>query len=723
MTDIERPTFQTMQDRAIADPRDDLLGRDLFVRRLARALISPITSLSNEVVIGLQGQWGVGKTSLLNLIEKEILKQNEGAVVLRFDPWLVSTRDDLVRSLLVDLAAVLEGDTRRRFADAVRAIRKYAAVIEPLANWGLGVAATAAGLPPVVAVAAGSAVIKGLTRQQSLQEIKAEVTAALQRAEAPVVILIDELDRLERAEVKAMAQAVRAVADFPRVAYVLAYDADRVAHHLGDGDETPGRDYLQKIVQVPIVVPEPSAAQLRDVLNAGVQELLAPVGIAPEQVALKHHEDLLTILVPELLRTVRDVKRVLATFQVEAAMIAGEVNWSDLLGWAALRLKRDQYVQRIRADPEAYVNDPPGVGRWAVRTGEGEEKLIQRLLGTEEKSDRIGFALVRHLFPTLRSGDLVDDLMLTEKDRVEERLQYHYPLRAALALGSVPGYPRRAIVVTLLAADAEGAERTLRDAVRNDNLPQLISRIDDLLWKTDGTTTLGFWEGVRRFLQPTETGWLDHVPNQHSYPGHFERLLLRAVKREAAWRGPATTIVERLAAHGDLTLLPLLLWDHWAHHGLWTDEAPSALQGGFLDRQRTIELSEAVLAIWHRLMVEGSLLPDLIAPTSLFMLHEAGRWDAACQSALHSHLATSEGFDNFLLLLFGRSGGVSRKTVERFIPAADLIARMQARDRDADVPPAVRTAIQKASGRLSGPDLGKAADAPAEDSEKDAEGP
>jgi len=72
----------------------------------------------------------------------------------------------------------------------------------------------------------------------------------------PIVVLIDEVDRVEDDEIRSIAQLVRSVGDFPGVSYALAYDPKRVIQALGGAERTDvlrderGRAYLEKIVQI-----------------------------------------------------------------------------------------------------------------------------------------------------------------------------------------------------------------------------------------------------------------------------------------------------------------------------------------------------------------------------------------------------------------------------------------------------------------------------------------
>lgn len=87
-------------ERPIESSTEDRLERDQFVRRLASALIDPKTKKSRGVVIGITGPWGSGKSSILNLLRERLKAGYPDAVVVSFDPWLVSGRNDLISEFI-----------------------------------------------------------------------------------------------------------------------------------------------------------------------------------------------------------------------------------------------------------------------------------------------------------------------------------------------------------------------------------------------------------------------------------------------------------------------------------------------------------------------------------------------------------------------------------------------------------------------------------------------
>lgn len=94
-------------ERPIQNEEQDRFGRAGFVHRVANSLIGHDGKKARGVIVGIVGPWGSGKSSVLNLLANELERRDPKPVVVRFDPWLVSGRDDLILALLSEMHAAL----------------------------------------------------------------------------------------------------------------------------------------------------------------------------------------------------------------------------------------------------------------------------------------------------------------------------------------------------------------------------------------------------------------------------------------------------------------------------------------------------------------------------------------------------------------------------------------------------------------------------------------
>ena len=97
-------------DQPISQDEEDKLNRTPFVDEIVE-LIDRYTDVDEKkdnhdgLVIGLEGDWGSGKTSVLNLLENRFQDKNERYVVQRLDSWLAIDRTTLAAEFFKTLGA------------------------------------------------------------------------------------------------------------------------------------------------------------------------------------------------------------------------------------------------------------------------------------------------------------------------------------------------------------------------------------------------------------------------------------------------------------------------------------------------------------------------------------------------------------------------------------------------------------------------------------------
>lgn len=161
--------FSSSPERPIQSKTEDQLERARFIERLVAAIVNPTTKRSTGVVVGITGSWGSGKSSLLNLLKQKLEEQYPDALVIRFDPWLVSGRNDLIAEFLGELIGTINADERRlgRFKQLGATIAQYGAQLAPLGNlWTPGLGAIFSG--------GFHAAEKALSHKESLRKQAAE---------------------------------------------------------------------------------------------------------------------------------------------------------------------------------------------------------------------------------------------------------------------------------------------------------------------------------------------------------------------------------------------------------------------------------------------------------------------------------------------------------------------------------------------------------------------
>src|SRR5581483_4408670 len=100
------------------------------------------------------------------------------------------------------------------------------------------------------------------SEDEPLEELKASLSGALRGLKAPLMIVMDDVDRLTKEEVRLLFQLIKANADFPRVVYFLLFDRGVVERALDGEGGSSGRDYMEKIVQAGFDLPRHDQADM-----------------------------------------------------------------------------------------------------------------------------------------------------------------------------------------------------------------------------------------------------------------------------------------------------------------------------------------------------------------------------------------------------------------------------------------------------------------------------
>ena len=264
-------------DRALNCGDGDKLGFRDVAKRISASLVDQASQ--DGLVIGVEGAWGSGKSSLLFLIREEIrlLDEAKQPSVINFRPWLIGNRDALITALFSELSNELDKAASR--AGNSSQIYKSNAEVARNALYGfmvglsktgatIEVVGDASGLAPLKWLGKGAKALGDMVKRKpappQLSALKDKLVQALRDLNHRFIVTIDDVDRLEPAEVIEILRLVRSVVDLPNVIYILCYDSEILAQGIERSTGLKsGKAYLEKIIQLTVMVPKPEPLQLR----------------------------------------------------------------------------------------------------------------------------------------------------------------------------------------------------------------------------------------------------------------------------------------------------------------------------------------------------------------------------------------------------------------------------------------------------------------------------
>ena len=256
-------------DRPINSGNEDKLNRKGFARLLARTLVN--LDSKDTFTVGLFGKWGCGKTSLVNMTLEEIeniqaedeLKKE--IIIVHFEPWNFTDTNQLLTQFFIRLANEFQKKGDKSLTKIGKALENYSdafGLFELLPGVGAPIAAVGKwGFSRL-----GQKIQKGLDERDVLKQ-KNQVIQLLSAQSNRVLVVLDDIDRLNNEQIRYIFQLITSVARFPNMTYLLVFDKEIVVEALKDVQSGNGQDYLEKVIQMPIQIPNIQRSDLHNFYN------------------------------------------------------------------------------------------------------------------------------------------------------------------------------------------------------------------------------------------------------------------------------------------------------------------------------------------------------------------------------------------------------------------------------------------------------------------------
>jgi len=339
-------------DNPIESSAEDVLGRSELAHDFARNIRS--LNASKGAVVGVLGPWGHGKSSFINLMREQFV-EDPALTVVDFNPWMFSGTEQLVDHFFVELAEKFKQLQDDRLTKTARLLEDYGESISSVTGlfgtWGQ-VVAGGIGLARLGAK-------RRLAKRGSASTRRDEVSSELSKLTQPVIVVIDDIDRLTTSEIRDIFKLVRLTASFPNLVYVLAFDRARVEAAL-DETNVPGRAYLEKIIQVAFDLPvTPDGALVSEVLGE-LQKILD--GVEGERFDAARWPDVFTEVIYPLIGNMRDTARLALSAGHTLRALATDVETVDLLAMEAVRVFRPEIFVQLRAMRIALTQTSSSLG-------------------------------------------------------------------------------------------------------------------------------------------------------------------------------------------------------------------------------------------------------------------------------------------------------------------------------------------------------------------------
>lgn len=226
------PTSSFFNDAAIHDGDD---GADLLhYSSLAEDFASKIydNKSANSMIWGVEGPWGIGKSSFLNLCEVSLRKNHPREVtVVRFNALKYSGQ---YKDISIPLSDALRETVYKtlRCPELDILLAQYQRMIKGISFNVLGIS------------------MNFIPSPWNGSQILTYISEILRKSNKKFIFAIDDLDRLNEEEVYSLLYSIKEIFNIPFISYVLCYDLDNLSRGMGT-DKTAQKnvEFLEKFVQ------------------------------------------------------------------------------------------------------------------------------------------------------------------------------------------------------------------------------------------------------------------------------------------------------------------------------------------------------------------------------------------------------------------------------------------------------------------------------------------
>lgn len=333
-------------DQPISIPSEDRFGVDPFAAALAKSILK-IKSPTGSV-IALNGPWGSGKSSALNLIRHHLEEAVKGGdiAIIDFTCWWFRGEEALAlaffRELYAGLSPTLGEKLKKSLPKLGARLLKAGAVF--------GGAADLAGAGGAGSVAGGAMEWLGglIQQEEGVEKLHAELSKALAEQPRRFLVVIDDIDRLSPDEALLIFRLVKSVGRLPNVMYLLVYDRQLAEKIVSEKFPSEGPHYLEKIVQAAFELPEP---MITDVHRQLLEQIGLICGDLSEERLLRFMNIFYEGVAPEM-RTPRDVARFTNSLAITWPAATGEVDTADFVALEVLRLLHPEIYRAVRQNKD-----------------------------------------------------------------------------------------------------------------------------------------------------------------------------------------------------------------------------------------------------------------------------------------------------------------------------------------------------------------------------------
>ena len=472
-------------DKPIESSGQDLLGRITFSKQLGEAIYK--YDGKDGLVIGVFGKWGTGKTSILNMVINEIYSLSESddkrTIIVNFSPWNYTDKDNLISIFFDDLRKKIKfNSNNENLKQIVKAIDQYSGVLNLLSytsvvlnqNWIMMLK---------YPLKYFYQYIRGkILEDINLDKAKTNLEKVLIKSNQKIIVIIDDINRLTNTQIRDIFQLVKQVGNFPNIIYVLSMDRDVVCRALEDVHNINGSEYLEKIIQIPFEIPVLMKQKLQEIFLAKLDDIVNDIS-NNVKIDKYYWGQVYTNCIEPYIKTLRDVNRVINTFQFRYKLLSEETALEDMVALTAIEVLDPQLYQWIGRNKDLICSTANSSISSVFRNKKDYREFIITELKNIGVNTDIGIKFLTTLFPVFANdidehsvGYISSNIRETMRVAQEERFDSYF----MFDLGGIP-VSRDIINIFINKLNLDELIDTIAEINNNGNIEYFIDELRSLV--------------------------------------------------------------------------------------------------------------------------------------------------------------------------------------------------------------------------------------------------
>jgi predicted KAP-like P-loop ATPase len=329
----------------------------LDLDRYCDTVVNLIKSSEPRFSIGIYGEWGTGKTTMMRIIERKLEIEKE-VVTVWFNAWRYEREDQFALIALMKTIAYAIGDLSD-YQEVKKVLLRGLGIIgkDILRNVALKYVMTEKGIDEletnlIPKMELLSEVDRDTIYFDGVKKIEDEMKKIVQ-GKKRIVVFVDDLDRCSPKTALEVFESIKVFLSMAGFIYVVGLSHETISKlisaHYKDSD-IKGEHYIRKIIQIPIILPEWNPSDIQQLV-----ESICSDGKLESKYSkiIKENKDLISTAIEA---SPRELKRFVNNFMVsnEIYSINKGIKSRDLLTVQALKMRWKEFYPYLSSNNPSF---------------------------------------------------------------------------------------------------------------------------------------------------------------------------------------------------------------------------------------------------------------------------------------------------------------------------------------------------------------------------------